>query len=436
MADKFEDFNIEAPELKFDEVVEPAEGSSVADKFAQAEASVSNMFNQDKVVEVSEDAIEIVEEDAEAEGTEGAEVAEGTEEAKPEAPLAKPINPAETLTEKEMEQVMAFVDKIDINNTTAIMNYGVGTQKKIADFSEKALENVKTKDMGEVGDMISSLVTQLKDFDGEEKKGLAGLFKKKGNNLATMKAKYQKVETNVTSIKNELENRQVQLMKDSAMLDHMYELNQNYFRELTMYIVAGQKKLEEVRNTELAALEAKALESNLAEDAQAAKDLASQCERFEKKLYDLELTRNIAMQTAPQIRMVQASDNLMAEKIQSTIVNTIPLWKNQMVIAMGVEHSVQAAQAQHEVSEMTNELLKANAEKLKMATIETAKEGERGIVDLETLKITNESLISTLDEVLSIQREGRDRRVAAEQELQQIEGQLKQKLLEAAKLYS
>ena len=433
MADKFEDFNIEAPELKFDEVVEPAEGSSVADKFAQAEASVSNMFNQDKVVEVSEDAIEIVEEDAEAEG---AEVAEGTEEAKPEAPLAKPINPAETLTEKEMEQVMAFVDKIDINNTTAIMNYGVGTQKKIADFSEKALENVKTKDMGEVGDMISSLVTQLKDFDGEEKKGLAGLFKKKGNNLATMKAKYQKVETNVTSIKNELENRQVQLMKDSAMLDHMYELNQNYFRELTMYIVAGQKKLEEVRNTELAALEAKALESNLAEDAQAAKDLASQCERFEKKLYDLELTRNIAMQTAPQIRMVQASDNLMAEKIQSTIVNTIPLWKNQMVIAMGVEHSVQAAQAQHEVSEMTNELLKANAEKLKMATIETAKEGERGIVDLETLKITNESLISTLDEVLSIQREGRDRRVAAEQELQQIEGQLKQKLLEAAKLYS
>ena len=436
MADKFEDFNIEAPELKFDEVVEPAEGSSVADKFAQAEASVSNMFNQDKVVEVSEDAIEIVEEDAEAEGTEGAEAAEGTEEAKPEAPLAKPINPAETLTEKEMEQVMAFVDKIDINNTTAIMNYGVGTQKKIADFSEKALENVKTKDMGEVGDMISSLVTQLKDFDGEEKKGLAGLFKKKGNNLATMKAKYQKVETNVTSIKNELENRQVQLMKDSAMLDHMYELNQNYFRELTMYIVAGQKKLEEVRNTELAALEAKALESNLAEDAQAAKDLASQCERFEKKLYDLELTRNIAMQTAPQIRMVQASDNLMAEKIQSTIVNTIPLWKNQMVIAMGVEHSVQAAQAQHEVSEMTNELLKANAEKLKMATIETAKEGERGIVDLETLKITNESLISTLDEVLSIQREGRDRRVAAEQELQQIEGQLKQKLLEAAKLYS
>ena len=436
MADKFEDFNIEAPELKFDEVVEPAEGSSVADKFAQAEASVSNMFNQDKVVEVSEDAIEIVEEDAEAEGTEGAEAAEGTEEAKPEAPLAKPINPAETLTEKEMEQVMAFVDKIDINNTTAIMNYGVGTQKKIADFSEKALENVKTKDMGEVGDMISSLVTQLKDFDGEEKKGLAGLFKKKGNNLATMKAKYQKVETNVTSIKNELENRQVQLMKDSAMLDHMYELNQNYFRELTMYIVAGQKKLEEVRNTELAALEAKALESNLAEDAQAAKDLASQCERFEKKLYDLELTRNIAMQTAPQIRMVQASDNLMAEKIQSTIVNTIPLWKNQMVIAMGVEHSVQAAQAQHEVSEMTNELLKANAEKLKMATIETAKEGERGIVDLETLKITNESLISTLDEVLTIQREGRDRRVAAEQELQQIEGQLKQKLLEAAKLYS
>ena len=410
---KFDDFN-DVPELKFDE---------------------------GDVVEVAEDAIEIVEDEAtEASETDGETIiAEETKEEKMANELAnaEKVNPADTLTPKEMEQVKAFVSKIDINNTQAIMNYGVGTQKKIADFSEKALENVKTKDMGEVGDMISSLVTQLKTFDdGDEKKGLAGLFKKKGNNLQTLKNKYNKVETNVTAIKDELENRQVQLMKDSAMLDQMYDLNMNYFRELTMYIVAGQQKLEEVRHNDLVALEQKARETGLAEDAQAAKDLSTQIERFEKKLYDLELTRNIAMQTAPQIRMVQASDNLMAEKIQSTIVNTIPLWKNQMVIAMGVEHSVQAAEAQHKVSEMTNELLKQNAERLKMATVETAKEGERGIIDVETLRLTNESLISTLDEVMTIQREGRDKRQAAEEELKQIEGLLKQKLLDAAKMYS
>ena len=412
---KFEDFN-EVPELKFDE---------------------------GDVVEVAEDAIEIVEEDANAEGTEATEAvtddatASKSEELANELAKAEKINPIDTLTDKELAQVKAFVNKIDINNTQAIMNYGVGTQKKIADFSEKALENVKTKDMGEVGDMISSLVTQLKTFeDAEESKGLLGLFKKKGNNLQTLKNKYNKVETNVAAIKDELENRQVQLMKDSAMLDQMYDLNMNYFRELTMYIVAGQQKLEEVRHNDLVALEKKARETGLAEDAQAAKDLSTQIERFEKKLYDLELTRNIAMQTAPQIRMVQASDNLMAEKIQSTIVNTIPLWKNQMVIAMGVEHSVQAAEAQHKVSEMTNELLKQNAEKLKMATIETAKEGERGIIDVETLRMTNESLIMTLDEVMNIQREGRDKRQAAEEELKQIEGLLKQKLLDAAKMYS
>lgn len=413
---KFEDFN-EVPELKFDE---------------------------GDVVEVAEDAIEIVEEDAEATEAEGATPAASddaeaskSEELANELAKAEKVNPADTLTEKEMAQVRAFVDKIDINNTQAIMNYGVGTQKKIADFSEKALENVKTKDMGEVGDMISSLVTQLKTFDDEEEsKGLLGFFKKKGNNLQTLKNKYNRVETNVSAIKDELENRQVQLMKDSAMLDQMYDLNMNYFRELTMYIVAGQQKLDEVRHNDLVALEQKARETGLAEDAQAAKDLSSQIERFEKKLYDLELTRNIAMQTAPQIRMVQASDNLMAEKIQSTIVNTIPLWKNQMVIAMGVEHSVQAAEAQHKVSEMTNELLKQNAEKLKMATIETAKEGERGIIDVETLRMTNETLITTLDEVMTIQREGRDKRLAAEEELKQIEGLLKQKLLDAAKMYS
>ena len=395
MADKFDDFNVEAPNLTFD--VEEAPVDTVSDKIAEAEAQIADMFKEADVVDIPIESVEIVE----------------------AAPAAAPIDPAETLTEKEMQQVRE--------------NYGAGTQKKIADFSEKALENVKTKDMGEVGTMITSLVGELKHFDEEEKKGIFGFFKKKANNIENLKAKYNKVETNVTEIKNALEERQVLLMKDSAMLDRMYELNLNYFRELTMYIVAGQQKLEEVKATDLAELQAKAEASGLPEDAQAAKDLATQCERFEKKLYDLELTRTVAMQTAPQIRMVQASDNLMAEKIQSTIVNTIPLWKNQMVIAMGVEHSVQAAQAQHEVSEMTNELLKKNAESLHMATVETAKEAERGIVDIETLKYTNESLINTLDEVLNIQREGREKRLQAEEELKLIEGQLRQKLLDAAK---
>ncbi|MCR4712372.1 MAG: toxic anion resistance protein [Clostridia bacterium] len=405
MADQFEDIAKEVPELNFDFPGE-TEGS-VDDKLADAEAAVNEMF---------------------------AEPAPAPEEpVEEEKPKAAPIDPKETLNDKELAIVNAFVDKIDITNSAAIMNYGVGTQKKIADFSEKALDNVKTKDMGEVGNMITSLVTELKNFDvEEEKKGLVGFFKKKQNSIESMKAKYSKVETNVTAIKNALEERQVQLMKDSAMLDKMYELNLGYFRELTMYIVAGQQKLEQVRSTELAELERKAQESGLPQDAQAAKDLAAQCERFEKKLYDLSLTRTVAMQTAPQIRMVQSSDNMMAEKIQSTIVNTIPLWKNQMVIAMGVEHSVQAAQAQHQVSEMTNELLRKNAEALKLATVETAKESERGVIDIETLKHTNEVLITTLDEVMSIQKEGREKRLAAEEELRQIEGQLKQKLLQAS----
>lgn len=409
MADKFEGFDMEAPELKFD--VEESAVDAVSDKIAEAEAQVADMFKESDVVDIPIESVEIVE----------------------ATPAAPPVDLAETLTEKEMQQVREFVNKIDITNTQAIMNYGAGTQKKIADFSEKALENVKTKDMGEVGNMITSLVGELKHFDEEEKKGIFGFFKKKANNLESLKAKYNKVETNVSAIKDALEERQVVLMKDSAMLDRMYELNLNYFRELTMYIVAGQQKLEEVKNGELIELQKKAEATGLPEDAQAAKDLATQCERFEKKLYDLELTRTVAMQTAPQIRMVQASDNLMAEKIQSTILNTIPLWKNQMVIAMGVEHSVQAAQAQHEVSEMTNELLKKNAESLHMATVETAKEAERGIVDVETLRHTNEALITTLDEVMTIQREGREKRVAAEEELKLIEGQLRQKLLDAAK---
>ncbi|MBR4528757.1 MAG: toxic anion resistance protein [Lachnospiraceae bacterium] len=367
------------------------------------------------------------------------------EEAAAEAPkpAAAPVSTEERnqtmandaqLTPEEMAQVDAFVTQIDLSNSQAIMNYGVGTQKKMADFSEKAIDNVRSKDMGEVGAMLSGLVTQLKDFDVDENdKGLKALFKKGGNKIVAMKAKYARVETNVNAVTSELEKHQVQLMKDVEMLDRMYELNANYFRELTMYIIAGKKRLEKARNEELPALQKKAEESGLQEDAQKAKDFADQCARFEKKLHDLELTRTIAMQTGPQIRMVQSSDTVMAEKIQSTIVNTIPLWKNQMVIALGVEHASQAARAEREVNDMTNELLKKNADKLKVATIEAARESERGIVDIETLRHTNEQLISTIDEVMAIQKEGHDKRVAAQQELVDIENQLKQKLLIAAK---
>ncbi|WP_022772313.1 toxic anion resistance protein [Butyrivibrio sp. AE2015] len=338
------------------------------------------------------------------------------------------------LSAEELKQVDEFSKQIDISNSTGIMNYGVGTQKKLADFSEKAIDNVKTKDMGEVGDMITDLVTQLKNFDvEEEEKGLKALFKKSANKIESLKAKYSKVETNVQTISNELEKHQVTLMKDVELLDRMYDLNLNYFKELTMYILAGKKRLEEERNTTLVELQKKAAESGLPEDAEKAKDFANKCDRFEKKIYDLELTRTIAMQTGPQIRMVQSSDTVMAEKIQSTIVNTIPLWKNQMVIAIGIEHATQAAQAEREVNDMTNKLLRKNADALKTATIESAKEAERGIVDIETLKHTNESLISTLDEVLKIQTEGKTKRREAEAELAQIENQLKDKLLEAAK---
>lgn len=337
------------------------------------------------------------------------------------------------LSKKELEQVDSFAEQIDLRNSQAVMNYGVGTQKKMADFSEKALDNVRTKDMGEVGDMITSLVTELKNFDVEEQeKGFKALFKKSANKLTALKARYNKVETNVTTITDELEKHQVQLMKDIALLDRMYELNLNYFKELSMYILAGKKKLQETREIELTQLEQQAASSGLQEDAQKAKDLAGMCDRFEKKIYDLELTRTIAMQTAPQIRMVQGSDTIMAEKIQSTIVNTIPLWKSQMVIAIGVEHSAEAAKAQREVSDMTNELLKKNADALKMATIESAKASERGIVDVETLRHTNESLISTLDEVLAIQTEGKEKRKNAEAELADMENQLKSKLLQMA----
>ena len=337
------------------------------------------------------------------------------------------------LSEEERQMAEKFAEQIDLTNSNMILQYGAGTQKKMADFSESELENVRTKDLGEVGNLLSGVVKELKSFDEEEEKGFLGIFKKSSNKLTAMKTKYAKAETNVNQICKVLESHQVQLMKDVALLDKMYELNLTYYKELTMYIVAGKKKLNEVRNGELQDLLQKAQATGLAEDAQAAKDLDSMCNRFEKKLHDLELTRQISMQTAPQIRLVQGNDTLMVEKIQSTIVNTIPLWKSQMVLGLGVEHSAQAAAAQREVTNMTNELLKKNAEKLKMATIDTVKESERGIVDIETLKQTNESLIATLDEVMHIQQEGREKRKAAEQEMQKLELDLKQKLLQIQK---
>ena len=354
-------------------------------------------------------------------------------EAKPEEIVAEPMDDS-ILSDEEKKQVEEFSQKIDLANSAGILQYGAGTQQKMADFSEKALEKVKTKDLGEVGGLISGLVGELKSFDAdEEEKGLFGFFKKQGNKLNHLKARYDKAEVNVNKIVDALESHQVTLMKDIDMLDKMYEVNLAYYKELTMYILAGRMKLEEVRNGKLQELLEKAKASQLPEDAQAAKDLENQCDRFEKKLHDLDLTRMISIQTAPQIRMVQSSDTMMAEKIQSTIVNTIPLWKSQMVIALGVQHSTEAAKAQRAVSDMTNELLKKNAEKLKSATIETAKESERGIVDIETLKATNESLISTLDEVMQIQNEGRAKRAAAENELRAMENQLKDKLLEIRK---
>lgn len=334
------------------------------------------------------------------------------------------------LTAEEKEAVENFASQIDLTNSSVILQYGAGTQKKMADFSENALESVRTKDLGEVGELLSGVVGQLKDFDEEEEKGFLGIFKRTSNKLQNLKAKYAKAETNINQICTALESHQVQLMKDVAILDKMYELNLTYFKELSMYILAGKKKLQEVRDTKLKEMVQKAQASGLPEDAQAAKDMDAMCNRFEKKIHDLELTRTISIQTAPQIRLVQSNDTLMVEKIQSTLVNTIPLWKSQMVLALGVEHSAQAAEAQREVTDMTNELLKKNAEKLKLSTIETAKESERGIVEMETLRATNESLISTLDEVMQIQQEGRQKRQEAEVEMQRLETELKQKLLQ------
>ncbi|MCI9142761.1 MAG: toxic anion resistance protein [Lachnospiraceae bacterium] len=350
----------------------------------------------------------------------------------PEMPVVKeaePKVPEVVLTPEEQKMVNDFAAQIDITNTQLVMQYGAGSQKKIADFSENALNNVRTKDMGEIGQMLAGVVSELKDFNEEEEKGFLGFFKKSTNKLDNLKIKYDKAESNINRICKVMEDHQITLLKDAAMLDKMYELNLNYFKELSMYILAGKQKLEQARTVELPKLLAKAEQSGLPEDTQAANDYASMCERFEKKIYDLELTRTISMQMAPQIRLIQSNDTAMSEKIQSTLVNTIPLWKSQMVIAIGLNHSTEAARAQKEVTDMTNSLLKKNAETLKIATIETAKESERGIVDIETLTATNKTLISTLDEVLKIQEDGRAKRKSAEQELVRIEDEMRQKLL-------
>lgn len=362
------------------------------------------------------------------------EVEQPKEEAKPEpAPAPDPLaEEAAKLSPEEQKMVEDFAARIDVANSQMVLQYGAATQKKVGDFSEAALDKVRTKDLGEVGEALASLVGELKNFDAEEEesKGFFGFFKKAGNNIDQLKTKYAKAETNVERIEAMLEAHQVQLLKDIALMDKMYQMNMLYFKELTMYILAGKKKLAQVRANELKQAMDKAKASGLPEDAQAARDLSDMCDRFEKKLYDLQLTRTISIQMGPQIRLLQNNDTMMAEKIQTSIVNTIPLWKSQMVLALGLAHSRQAIDAQRAVSDMTNELLKKNAAALKQGTIDTAKESERGIVDIETLQQTNKSLIETLDELAKIQTEGKQKRAAAEQELGRIEGELKQKLME------
>lgn len=346
---------------------------------------------------------------------------EKTEEPAIEEPVLSP---------QEQKMVDDFAAKIDIENTNQILQFGAGTQKKMADFSDAALENVRTQDLGKVGDLLANVVGELKDFDAAEEKGLFGFFKKQTARVDTLKNRYTKAEGNVAKITETLEQHQMRLMKDSAVLDKMYDQNLAYFKELSMYILAGKKKLQAVRDGQLRELQQKAATSGLPEDAQAASDLENKCGRFEKKLHDLELTRTISMQTAPQIRMIQNNDTTMIEKIQTTIVNTIPLWKSQMVLALGIAHSTEAAQAQRQVTDLTNELLKKNAETLHLASVETAREAERGIVDIETLRQTNQQLIQTLDDVMKIQQEGRVKRQAAEADMRRMENELKSKLLE------
>ncbi len=345
--------------------------------------------------------------------------------------VAKEVAEKSNLTPEEQKVVDEFASKIDIENSTMVLGYGAAAQKKIAGFSDTTLENIKTKDLGEVGQQISNLIGQLREFDAEEEQGgFLGFFKKQSNKIENLKTKYESAETTVNRIVQNLEGHQVQLMKDVVLLDKLYEMNLTYHKELTMYILAGKKRLEEERATTLVQLKAHATQTGFAEDAQKANDFGQRCDAFEKKIHDLELTRMVSIQMSPQIRMVQNNDRIMVEKIQSTIVNTIPLWKSQMVLSMGLSHSKQALNAQREVTNMTNELLKKNADALKMSTIETAKESERGIVDMETLRHTNQSLITTLDEVMKIQEDGKTRRRAAEQELVKIESELKDKLLQ------
>ena len=347
-----------------------------------------------------------------------------------EAPSAQPIPNEPVLTAEEQEMVNAFAAKIDVENTAQILQYGAGTQKKMADFSDAALENVRTQDLGEVGDLITGVVMELKNFDAEEKKGFLGFFKKQADKIELMKTRYDKAEVSVAKISDALQAHQVRLLKDSAVLDKMYQQNLAYFKELSMYILAGKQKLQEVRNGKLLQLQQTAQRTGLAEDAQAARDLNDKLDRFEKKIHDLELTRTISIQTAPQIRLIQNNNNVMVEKIQTTLVNTIPLWKNQMVISLGIAHSTEAAQAQRQVTDVTNALLKRNSQALHTASVETAREAERGIVDIETLKATNAQLIQTLDDVMKIQAEGRSKRLAAEAEMAKMENDLKGKLLQ------
>lgn len=358
---------------------------------------------------------------------------EEKQEPAPQAVQETTIAEEAQLSDDEKKMVDQFASQIDLNNSQMVMQYGAGAQKKIADFSESALENVRTKDLGETGKLLAEVVNELKDFDAEEEeKGIFGFFKKVPSKIDSMKARYSKAETNVERICTVLNDHQVQLLKDSAMLDQMYELNKNYYKELTMYIAAGKKKLDQVKKQELPALITKAQQSGSQEDMNAVNDLTALCDRFEKKVHDLELTRMVAMQMAPQIRMIQNNDILMSEKIQSMIVNTVPLWKSQMVLALGVAHSKQAAEAQREVTDMTNALLRKNAETLKMASVETAQALERGVVDIETLTATNELLISTIDEVAKIHEDGRAKRIEAQAQLQKMENDLRNKLLEVS----
>jgi uncharacterized protein YaaN involved in tellurite resistance len=421
-----------SPEIAVDDVIAQAEkaAAQAQEAAAQAQAEADAKAAADAVAQAA----------AQVQAAPAAAQVQAAPAPTAEAIMAaQAARPAETvqevrLTAEEQKMVDDFAKKINLHDSNAIMTYGAGTQKKMSDFSDQALANVRNKDLGEVGSMISGLVTELKDFDvKEDDGGFLKFFKKQSNKLVALQARYDKTEQSVDTIVNALEKHQVQLLKDVATLDQMYALNLSYFKELSMYIAAGKKRLAEVRAGELKELQDRAAASGDAQDAQEAKDFGAMCDRFEKKLHDLELTRMIALQTGPQIRLVQDADTLMAEKIQSTIVNTIPLWKNQMVIAMGVEHSNQAAKAQHEVSELTNQLLKKNAQQLHSASVETAKESERGIVDIETLKQTNAELISTLDDVLRIQEEGRAKRSEAEAEMARMEAELKSKLLELSK---